>query len=255
MSSTTKKAQVRISPASNRALRRAQQQQARQRKLMLLGGAILIALIVVAGLIALNRSTGGSSGLPAIVAAGPIDASIPQNGRVLGDPNAPVTIVEYADYQCPFCGEFYANIEPSLINDYIKNGKVKLEFRDLPFLDDSVSTYGESDMAAEAAACALDQGKFWEFHDTLYANQHGENEGAFTKDRIKQIAQVVGLDITTFNSCFDNRTHKDDVAAMKTEAEQAGVDATPTLFLNGKEMSNPLTYADVKSQIDAALAG
>ena len=93
-------------------------------------------------------------------------------------------------------------MEPQLVNDYVATGKVLFEFKDLAFLGD------ESIQAAQAADCALDQGKFWPYHDTLYANQHGENQGSFTTERLKAIAQTVGLNMSTFDHCLESQAHK-----------------------------------------------
>lgn len=141
---------------------------------------------------------------------------------------------------------FAREVEPQLISEYVATGKVLLEFRDLAFLGD------ESTQAAQAAGCALDQGKFWPFHDTVYANQVTENSGAFSKDRLQQIAQKANLDMTAFNSCVDAQTHKDDVAAMAAEANKAGITSTPTILLNGQRV-NVQGYGSLKTAIDAAL--
>ncbi len=242
--------------ASVRAERRIREQrQAKMKKLMVLGGAVLIALVVVVGLIVMTRDDEDTTGdKPEVVAATALDASIPRDGRVLGDPNAPVTLVEWADYQCPFCAIFNSNMMPQLIEEYVKTGKVKVEFRDLPFLD-SASGYGESDMAAEAAACAADQGKFWEMHDTIFVNHNGENEGAYSKERLTEMASLIGLDMDKFNTCFKDRTHKDEVAAMQAEAVGAGISSTPTIIINGTRIQYTGKYADLKADIEAALAG
>src|SRR3954451_18883351 len=158
MSSTIQNQQDRSRRISARAQRRMEEQRrAKRRRLSLLGGAIGVALVAVVALIFISRDSGSATGLPAVVAGPQIDASIPQNGQVLGDPNAPVTLVEWADYQCPYCGAFSQQVLPQVINDYVKAGKVKVEFRVFPFLDSGASD-GESHLAAEAAAAAADQG-------------------------------------------------------------------------------------------------
>ena len=96
----------------------------------------------------------------------------------LGDANAPVTIVEFADFQCPFCGRHHQTVEPSLIKEYVDTGKVSLVYKHLPFLGQ------ESAFVAVAAECAADQGKFWQYHDYLFEHQQGENQGAFTKEKL-----------------------------------------------------------------------
>jgi protein-disulfide isomerase len=232
-----------------------EEQKARKRRFVFLAAALSVALVAVIALIAVSRDSGGSSSsLPAVVAAAPLDTSIPRNGRVLGDPNAPVTLVEWADYQCPFCGAFNQQIMPQLIEEYVKTGKVKVEFRDLPFLD-ATSGYGESDMAAEAAASAGDQGKFWEYHDLLFANQHGENQGAFSADRLKELAILAGLDMTKFNAAFDARAHQAEIQSMQDEAVNSGVTSTPTIVINGKTVKYTGQYEDLKADIETALAG
>ncbi len=104
-----------------------------------------------------------------------------------GSDSAPVVLIEYADFQCPFCGRFFRDTEMSLINDYVAQGKIKFVYRDFTFLGE------ESRWAAEAARCAGDQGKFWEYHDYLYNHQSGENQGAFSLDNLKSFAKTLGL--------------------------------------------------------------
>jgi protein-disulfide isomerase len=106
---------------------------------------------------------------------------------ILGDPNAKVTIILYEDFQCPFCGRFFADTESTIRNTYVKDGTVRLVYRDFPFLG------SESFKAAEAARCAAEQGKFWEYHDYLYSHQMGENQGAFADTKLKTFAGTLKL--------------------------------------------------------------
>jgi protein-disulfide isomerase len=106
---------------------------------------------------------------------------------VLGDPNAKMTIILYEDFQCPFCGRFFSDAEKTIRNTYVKDGSVKLVYRDFPFLG------SESYKAAEAARCAAEQGKFWEYHDYLYSHQMGENQGAFSDTNLKSFAGTLKL--------------------------------------------------------------
>lgn len=207
-------------------------------------GAMVVALSIVAALFVVSGPSG--SGLPPVQAAAELPTDIPVNGRTIGDPNAPVKVVEWGDYQCPPCGIFAREVEPQLISEYVATGKVLFEFRDLAFLGD------ESVQAAEAAGCALDQGKYWPFHDTVYANQVGENAGAFSKERLQQIAQRSNLNLASYNSCVDARTHKANVAAMAAEADKAGIQSTPTFLVNGERIEYQ-GYATLKAAIDAAL--
>jgi protein-disulfide isomerase len=259
MSSAARRARIEQRHKSNRERRKHAAFTQRRRNVVIAGAVAAIGVIAIIAFVftraPASHPAESSINLPAVVAADvAYMASIPNDGRVLGDPNAPVTLVEWADYQCPFCGTFSREIMPRIIQDYVVTGKVKIDFRDLPFLD-TTSGYGESDMAAEAAACAADQGKFWEMHDTIFANQFGENAGAYSKERLIAMAGHAGLDVDQFTECFEKRTHKEDVAAMQAEAIELGITSTPTLVINGKTVRYSGKYEDLAAQIDAALAG
>lgn len=251
---------------SRRAERRIQERQAAQRRRYLyLGGAVAAAIAVALVLILANRDGGGSNNLPPVKAAAvTIDPAIPRNGRTLGDPNAPVLLIEYGDYQCPACGFAALNFTPRLIEEYVATGKVRFEYRDFPFLDlgfakasqagkDLTTAKGESIRAAEAAAAAADQGKFWEFHEALFSNQHGENKGAFSDERLKEIARSLGLDMDAFNAAFDGRKHIAEIVAMYEEATRLGVSSTPSYVIDG-QVFQVRSYDDLKQRIEAALA-
>jgi protein-disulfide isomerase len=167
--------------------------------------------------------------------------------HALGAADAPVTVIEWADYQCPFCGEFARDIQPQMIEEYVNSGQVRFEFRDLAFLGD------ESVQAAEAAWCAGDQDKFWEFHDTLFSNQNGENQGAFADERLVEMASKLGLDMTAFESCFNGKTYESDILALQDDASSQGVNQTPTLFINGEKLVGVENYNEFRDSIETAL--
>jgi protein-disulfide isomerase len=244
MASGSKKQREEIRDSGRARRKQAQEQAARRRQFLFLGGVLLV--IAVGALIATLILRGGNDST-VVAAANPIDASIPQNGNVLGDPNAKVTLTEWGDFQCPFCKQFAENNQSQLIADYVKTGKIKYEFKNFPFIGD------ESTTAAEAAACAADQNKFWIMHDTIYANQGAENSGALSASRLEKMASIAGLDMTQNKSCMAKDTHKDDVAKMKAEAQAIPIQSTPSFVLNGKviQWSN---YNDLKSALDQALA-
>lgn len=231
---------------ANREQRRREhaQRERRQRQLWTLGGIVAVAVIAAAVLIFLNRPR--EQGDLAIIAS-PIPAAVPVAGRRLGNPEAPVTIVEYGDYQCPFCGVFARENEPKLIEEFVATGRASYEYRDLAFLGD------ESIRASEAASCAEDQGAFWAYHKTLYANQQGENRGAFSLDRLREMATQLELDLEAFNRCLDGRTHQATVAAMSDEARSQGIDSTPTFVINGRVVPNT-TYENLREVISSELA-
>jgi protein-disulfide isomerase len=193
-------------------------------------------------LILLNRPQ--PAGAP-IQAAEALPESIPVAGQTMGRADAPVTVTEWGDYNCPHCQEFARLVEPSLVSQYVQAGTVKFEFRDYPFLGDSAAR------AAEAASCAADQNAFWRYHDTLYLNQSSAN--AFTDARLKQIAATLGLNTDQFNRCLESGEKQPVVQQSKQDAKKLGVDSTPSIFVNG--VAVPWQGWDsLKQAIDAAVA-
>jgi protein-disulfide isomerase len=209
----------------------------------MLFGAALAAVIVAGFLIFLNRpQTPGAD----IVAAEPLPASIPLDGMTMGEADAPVQIVEWGDFQCPACGILARSIEPQLVSEYIAPGTASFEFRNFAFLGP------ESQRAAAAAVCADKQSAFWPFHDTLYVNQHGENQGAFSDERLRAVAEKLDLDTTAFNTCLDDTATADVVAASTAGGREQGVNATPWLTVNGTRVENWQDWATLSAAIDAA---
>lgn len=250
MSKKTDKASARAAIRAERREAAIARDQQRQRMRLLLYAGIA-AVVVAAILIVVNLQNDDSTNT--------IDFSgIPSDGRTLGSPDAPVTLVEYADYQCPWCGVMAREDFPKIVDTYVRTGKVKIEFRAHPFLGttDLRSPDNESVQPAVAAACALDQGKFWEFNEALFQNQNGENEGGFAREKLDAIAKDVGLDTTTFSTCMDEQTHLEDVIATLEANQAAGVTSTPTIEINGVRVAYTREGFDrLKTQIDAALNG
>ena len=167
---------------------------------------------------------------------------------VLGDNKAKVTVVEFADFQCPFCEQWFSNVEASLIKDYVNTGKVKFAFRNYAFLGQ------ESTWAAEASYCANEQGKFWDYHDYLYKHQGQENSGAFSKANLEQFAADMGLNTSQFNQCLESDKYASQVASEVKEGQTAGVNGTPTSFVDGQSVVGAQPYATFKTLIDQELA-
>jgi protein-disulfide isomerase len=180
-----------------------------------------------------------------------------ENGKAIGNPNAKVKIEVYEDFQCPSCKIYSTEVEPQLMQStYISNGQVYYEFIQWPFIDSGSATQ-ESHQAANASMCALEQGRFWDYHDILFANQGAENGGSFSNKRLQAFAESLGLDMTKFNKCFSANTYSAEINANYQKGVKAGVHSTPSVFLNGKEVTPGVipTYEQIKSAIDAALAG
>jgi protein-disulfide isomerase len=227
---------------------------------------VIIALAVIA--ILNNRpgpaSGSGSTGTPAPAASGatsgaanvaviapgsPLPDGIVRDGRTLGPSTAKVTLDIWEDFQCPACSNFTNQIEPVLISRYVVPGQLKLAFHDLAFLGQ------ESQDAASAARCAGQQGKFWEFHDYLYANQNGENQGWFTRDRFVAIADKIGLDQAAFQACYDGGSQRQAVTAETQSGSSAGIASTPTLILDGRtlSLSSYTSWDDFLGDIDRTI--
>jgi protein-disulfide isomerase len=166
----------------------------------------------------------------------------------LGDPNAKVMIVEFADFQCPFCGRHHQLVQPTLLKDYVDTGKASFVYKHMAFLGN------ESVWAAVASECAADQGKFWQYHDYLFEHQNGENQGAFNKDKLIGFGKELGLDMTQFEPCVQNDATLSRVQADTEEGQKIGVTSTPTFFVNGKPIVGLTSPDEFKQVIDQALA-
>jgi protein-disulfide isomerase len=225
-------------------------------------GAVAVGLVVI--LIAsgvLGGRNGGSTGdLLIPIRPTPPELVDPTNSRAVGPAAAPVIVEVWSDFQCPACGIFARQVEPDLIEEYVREGTVQLVYRDMAFIDGN-DPNGESHQAAAAARCAGDQGKFWQYHDYLMENQDGENEGAFSRERLDQIATAVGLDMTAYGSCMDGDAAVQAVTAETDQGRTAGVVSTPTLAINGVlqrpgaiPMTDTSSGPGLRTLIDAELA-
>ena len=164
-----------------------------------------------------------------------------------GDPNAPVTIIEFADFQCPYCGRFFAETKPQIDEQYMQSGKVRFAYFNFAFLGP------ESNWAAEAAECAADQDKFWEYHDKLYDSQSGENQGAFNKANLKKFAEELGLDTSAFNECLDSGKYTQLIQDESSMASSIGVRSTPTFLINGQAVVGAQPFEIFQQTIDSLL--
>ncbi|MBU2634536.1 MAG: DsbA family protein [Nanoarchaeota archaeon] len=172
-----------------------------------------------------------------------VEASV-DDDAVKGDANAPVTIIEFSDFQCPFCAKFYTDTLPQITEEYIDTGKVKFIYRDFP-----LGFHQNAQKAAEAAECAGDQDMFWEMHDMLY-----ENQNALTVADLKQYASDLDLDATEFDECLDSGKYEDEVKDDMAEGSSYGVSGTPAFFINGQLLSGAQPFAAFQAVIEAELA-
>jgi protein-disulfide isomerase len=155
-----------------------------------------------------------------------------ENGSpIMGNPNAPITILEWGDYQCTFCYKFHQNTLDIINDDFIKTSKVKLIFKDFPL------NGPDSLLAAEATYCAQDQEKYWQYHNELYENWGGERTGWITRESLNKFAITIDLNLKEFNDCLDNHTYKDRVNTHYQFGKELGIDATPSfLVFNGEKI-------------------
>ena|SRR3989344_1832915 len=168
----------------------------------------------------------------------------------LGSEQAPVLMIEFGDFQCPFCRDFWRETLPRLKSEYIDTGRVKFVYRDYP-----LSFHPAAQKAAEAAECARDQGLFWEMHDKLFAEQDRRGEGTvqFGEAEIKQWAREAGIHATSFSACLDSGKYADEVKNDFKDGTAAGVTATPSFFINGRLIRGALDYEVFAAVIEEAL--
>jgi protein-disulfide isomerase len=214
--------------------------------------AIVLAVVVIGAAFVLTQNKGttanGALGSPMAPQASFITpTSVHADGRTLGDANAKATIDLWEDFQCTACYSFTQQIEPQIISGLVATGKAKLVFHDALVIDKNVGGTESAD-AANAALCANDQGKFWPYHDWLYANQYQEGSGAYTKDRLKALAAAMGgLDTAKFNTCVDGGTHDSDVATEQKNLP-SGFSGTPTIVVNGTVLSS-YDYSTIANKV------
>lgn len=178
---------------------------------------------------------------------GPVDVPSRADAATLGTSSAPVTIVEFTDFQCPFCQRFFNETYSQLKTKYVDTGKVRFEFRHYP-----LSFHVNAQIAGEAAECANRQGKFLPYHDTLFTKGQADGTG-LDVDSLKQYAKDLGLNTTKFNSCLDNHETREVVAGDTAAGTKAGVSGTPSFFINGQKIVGAMPTANFEQIIDEAL--
>ncbi len=219
---------------------------------------IIVAALIIGGSIWASKNNGGPSASNPPVVAGGLDIG---EAPVLGDPQAPNTIVEFLDFQCPYCEQFFATTEPELRAKYIDTGKAKLVFKALTFIDsfDSNRAPMESLLAAKAGECAKEQGKYVAMHDAIYnaeraesdAKKNPENSGNLTEAFFASTASAIGLDVAAFNDCTQSAGVTDllEVYSNDADAAMGGRISTPTVFVNGTKIENPFDLAAYEALI------
>lgn len=167
-------------------------------------------------------------------------------GTGMGDPNAPVLMEEFSDFECGYCRRHSETTELELMEQYIRTGKVYLVFRHFPL-------YDPSQYAAEASLCAAEQGKFWEYHDILYANQSASDPFAFSQARLQAFAEAIGLDSAQFRQCVEERRYVEAIEKDQQAGEAAGIQGTPSFLINGELVVGAYPLEFFQEKIEAAL--
>jgi protein-disulfide isomerase len=176
-------------------------------------------------------------------------------GITKGSPDAPVTIIEFGDYECPACGEFTLQIQPQVEKAYVATGKAKLVFYDYPL----VSIHAGSFIAARAARCANDQDRFWQFHSELYRKQNDWVAKANPISAFVGYAKSLGMDGGAFQHCLESDRHADVVTADMRLAQQLGLNSTPTIMVGlakgmPRRLGEDFSFKAVKALVDQVLA-
>ncbi len=189
---------------------------------------IILAVVAGAGALALwSASRGGGTSVAANTSAPP--ASDGFEGFVLGSPDAPIEVVEYSDFECPYCARFAVVQMPTIRTQLIETGRVRWRFRDFPLPAHAYARY-----AAHAAQCAGEQGRFWEMHDQLFFHHAWAQTNRDPARLFRDYAGTIGLDTDAYNACMDSGRYAGRIEASRREGEQLGVRGTPTFFVGGR---------------------
>ena len=183
-----------------------------------------------------------------------VDPAIPLpkgEGYLLGKADAPVQVLEFADFECPACGQFYVLTEPDVRQRLVETGEVSYRFLDFP-----LPMHRNTLPASNAAACANEQGKFWEMHDRIFAGQDEWSGPATSRPKgvLKGYAEAIGLDVAKWESCFDEEKYRLNILANKAEGEKRLVSSTPTFVIGSRMVAGSISFDKFKAYVDSAKA-
>lgn len=217
-------------------------------------GAIVIAGVMISAAVIFSNGGFGGTGRTANV-GGDISAGSKavstDDDAYLGDKDAPVVMIEFSDFQCPFCRSFWRDTFPLIKSEYIDTGKVRFIYRDFP-----LSFHPGAMPAAQASECAREQGKFWEMHDKIFIEQDKQGGGTiqFGSADVKRWAEGLGINIGDFNSCLDSGKYTEEVNNDVKDGQAAGVTGTPGFFINSRLVVGAQPFSAFKAIIDEELA-
>lgn len=217
--------------------KRRNQKVARQQRMVL--AIVLIFAIVITAIIVIQS----------LKPVGEIKPLVAHNraqteGLTMGDPNAPITVEEFSDFQCVACSQWWQGYEQDFIDKYVATDKVYYIYRPFSFIGP------ESLRAAEAAYCANDQGEFWPYHDMLFSNWNGENVGNFSDDRLIAFGASIGLNEKEFKACLSSNKYESEVKQGVVYGNQKGLQGTPSFLINDQKLVNA---GELYSTLDAII--
>lgn len=206
----------------------------------LLPAAIIVAAIIIAGALIVSTKIYVDGNIKKEKApAGPSVEGQP----ILGSLQAKVTIIEFSDFQCPFCARYTLDTFPQIKQEYVDTGKVKIVFKNFP-----LSFHENAKIAAEAGECTFEQNKFWEYEQKLF-----ENQNALSENDLKKYARDLGLQAEQFNNCLDSEKYVKEVQNDFKEGQEAGVSGTPTFFINGEKLVGAYPFSEFQKIIEEKL--
>jgi protein-disulfide isomerase len=172
-------------------------------------------------------------------------------GISVGRPDAPVVIYEFADFQCPGCGQFASMVAPLIKERLVEPGKVRFVYYDFPLID----IHGNAFLASRAGRCANEQGRFWEFHDIIYGQQSRWASASDPTDQFVQYAQQAGADAGAFETCLRSDKYQREISESMELGRSLGVQGTPTLIVNGRRLGETPSFAELNRLVDEAIGG
>jgi protein-disulfide isomerase len=206
-------------------------------------GLVVVALIGIALIIRTAQHSDASRPTIANVSLTPVKAE----GHLLGNPNAPVQILEFADFECPHCGEFATITEPDVRKRIVDAGLASYRYFDFP-----LEHFTNSVPASNAAACAGDQHKFWEMHDKLFQGQPDWSGESNPKGVFETYAKALGLDVSAWDACYDSQKHIPEINANREEGLRRHVESTPTFVIGTRQIPGAIPYDMFKAYVDTA---
>jgi protein-disulfide isomerase len=207
---------------------------------LMLGVAALVGIALIYWLAIRPKDTVAVTPVTGVPAA-------ESKGYVRGSASAPVEIVEFADFQCPACEQYATITEPDVMKRIVDAGLARYVFYDFP-----LQMHPNAWPASHAAACADDQGKFWEMHDVIFREQPNWSRERNPKGSFERLAREIGLDVAAWETCYDERRHERRIAANLAEGERRGVGSTPTFFIGDRKIAGVQNYDQIRAHVDSA---